>query len=457
MPHYDLVIIGTGSGNSLVTPDFADKNVAVIEKGVFGGTCLNVGCIPTKMFVQAAEVARTARESSRLGVDAAVEHVRWGDIRDRVFERIDPIAAGGREYRERGSDDGNTTVYAGHARFTGDHTLRVDGYDEEITGDQIVIATGARPVIPDVISTSGVHYETSDTIMRIDELPASLVIVGAGFIALEFAHVFSSLGVEVTMLARHDRVLRHADDDVSLTLTNAVANEWNLVRNATLEAVREAGKGVEVVLSDGRVVGAEMLLVATGRRPNTDDLGLEHTGVEVRSDGRVVVDEFGRTSVPGVWSLGDASSPYQLKHVANAEERCVAHNLVHSDDLRAFPHDVVPSAVFTHPQVATVGMTEAEARAAGHDVTTKVQAYGATAYGWALEDTSSICKLVADKKTRQLLGAHFVGPDASTLIQPAVQAMSFHLAADEMARGQYWIHPALTEVLENALLGLEFD
>ena len=457
MAHFDLVIIGTGSGNSLVTPDFADKRVAVIEKGVFGGTCLNVGCIPTKMFVQAAEVARSARESSRLGVDAHVDQVRWDDIRDRVFERIDAISAGGRAYRERGSDDGNTTVFSGHARFTGDRTLRVEGYDEEISGDQIVIATGARPNIPPVVTDSGVPYETSDTIMRIEKLPRSLVIAGAGYIALEFAHVFSSLGVEVTMLARGKRVLRHADDDVSRVLTHAATDQWALERDAVMESIEQRDGTIRVTLRGGRVVEGEMLLVATGRIPNTDDLGLENTGVEVRDDGRIVVDEYGRTGADGVWSLGDCSSPYQLKHVANAEERCVAHNLVHPDDLRAFRHDVVPAAVFTHPQVATVGLTEDEAREGGHAITTKVQKYGDIAYGWALEDTTSICKVIADKATKKLLGVHLVGPEASIVIQPAVQAMSFGLTADEMARGQYWIHPALTEVLENALLGLEFD
>ena len=457
MAHFDLVIIGTGSGNSLVTPDFADKRVAIIEKGVFGGTCLNVGCIPTKMFVQVAEVARSARESARLGVDAAVEGVRWADIRERVFARIDAIESSGRAYRERGSDDGNTTVFAGHARFTGPKSLAVEGHDDEITGEQIVIATGARPVIPDVVAESGVPYETSDTVMRIEALPRSLVIIGAGYIALEFAHVFSALGVEVTMLARGQRVLRQADDDVSRVLTQQAAKQWKLERDADVTGVETNEGGVRVNLSGGRAIDGEMLLVATGRRPNTDDLGLEHTSVETRDDGRIVVDEFGRTGQQGVWSLGDCSSPYQLKHVANAEERCVAHNLLHPDDLRAFPHDVVPSAVFTHPQVASVGLTEAEACEGGRTVTTKVQAYGDTAYGWALEDTTSICKVIADRSSKQLLGVHFVGPEASVLIQPAVQAMAFGTPADEMVRGQYWIHPALTEVLENALLGLEFD
>ena len=156
-----------------------------------------------------------------------------------------------------------------------------------------------------------------------------------------------------------------------------------------------------------------------------------------------------------MWALGDASSPFQLKHVANHEARVVAHNLVHPEDLRSFAHDVVPAAVFTRPQLASVGLTEAEARAAGHDVTTKVQRYGDTAFGWAMEDTTSICKLVADRRTGLLLGAHLMGPQASTLIQPIVQAMVTGLRADDMARDQYWIHPALTEVVENALLGLD--
>lgn len=457
MAHFDLVIIGSGSGNSLVTPDFKDKRVAVIEEGTFGGTCLNVGCIPTKMFVQAAEQALAARDAHRLGVDASVDAVRWADIRDRVFGRIDAISAGGLDYRRRGSDDGNTAVFTGHARFVDDHTLHVDGYDEPVTGEQIVIATGAHAFIPQKIRDAGLRYETSDTIMRLDKLPRSLVILGAGYIALEFAHIFHALGVEVTMLARGERVLRHADATISEVLTEQVAQQWRLETNVQIEGVTQDYDGVRFTLAGGREARGEVLLVATGRRPSTDDLGLEHTGIKRHDDGRIVVDEYGRTGVPGVWSLGDCSSPYQLKHVANAEERCVAHNLVHPEDLRAFPHEVVPAAVFTHPQVATVGLTQQQAEHSGSPLTIKVQKYGDVAYGWALEDSTSVCKVIADRQTRELLGAHFVGPEASTLIQPAVQAMSFGLAADEMARGQYWIHPALTEVLENALLGLEFD
>jgi mycothione reductase len=166
------------------------------------------------------------------------------------------------------------------------------------------------------------------------------------------------------------------------------------------------------------------------------------------------VDEFQRTSAPGVWALGDASSDYQLKHVANHEERTVAHNLAHPDDLVASDHRYVPSAVFTHPQLAAVGHTEASARAAGLRFVTALEPYGSTAYGWAMEDTTGVCKLLADPDTGLLLGAHLMGEQASTLIQPLIQAMSFGLTVRDMARGQYWIHPALTEVVENALLAL---
>ena len=454
--HFDLAIIGTGSGNSLVTPDFDDKRVAVIEEGLFGGTCLNVGCIPTKMFVYAAEVADTIRGSATYGVDSTLDGVRWRDIRDRIFGRIDPIEAGGRDYRVNGP---NTTAYLGHAEFVAPHQLRVQVADrvEDVTADQIVIATGAHSVVPEVISQSGVPFHTSDTIMRIEELPASMVILGGGFIASEFAHVFSALGVDVRVVTRGPRMLRKEDEEISAEFTALAERQWDVHLNATVVGAKSSAGGVALELESGELVNGEMLLVATGRHPNTEHLVLESAGVTTGSDGRVTVDEFGRTNVAGVWSLGDASSAYQLKHVANHEARVVAHNLVHPDDLHAFDHRFVPSAVFTHPQIASVGMTEAAAHDAGLDVTVKVQKFGDTAYGWAMEDTTSIFKVIADRHTRLILGAHVMGPMASSLIQPIIQAMSFGQTAPEVARGQYWIHPALAEVVENALLGLEFD
>ena len=452
MRHHDLAVIGTGSGNSLIDSRFDDLDVAMVEHGRFGGTCLNVGCIPTKMYVHPADVAQHVRHAQRYGIDATLDKVRWTDIRDRIFGRIDPIAAGGREYRVERCD--NVTVYEGHARFTGPREISVDGA-EPFTADRVVVAAGGRPAVPQVIVDSGVPYETSDTVMRIDSVPERLLIVGAGYIGAEFAHVFSALGAEVTIIGRGRTLLRAQDETVAERFTAAVRDRWDVRLEHPVAACAHGVDGVRLDLADGSSVTGDLLLVATGRTPNGDRLDLDRAGIAVHDDGRIVVDEFQRTTAEGVWALGDVSSPHALKHVANHEARVVGHNLAHPDDLRRTNHHAVPWAVFTDPQIAAVGMTEAQVRETGADYAVKVQSYGDVAYGWAMEDTTGFCKVIAERGTGRILGAHVMGPQASTVIQPLIQAMSFGTPARELATGQYWIHPALPEVVENALLGLD--
>ena len=456
MRHHELVVIGTGSGNSIIDARFDDLDVALVEHGVFGGTCLNVGCIPTKMYVYPADVAEAVRRASRYGVDASIDKVRWRDIRDRVFGRIDPISAGGREYRVDRCP--NITVYEGHARFTGHKELFVDRTDgsgtDAFTADRIVIAAGSRPVIPPPVAGSGVPYHTSDTVMRIEDLPEHVVILGSGYIGAEFAHVFSALGARVSIVGR-STLLRSQDETVCERFAAIASERWDL--HLGREAVSLTGDDGEIALelADGTVLRGDLLLVATGRVPNADRLDVVRTGVPTLADGRIVVDDQQRTPVDGIFALGDVSSPHQLKHVANHEATVVAHNLLHPDRPRRTDHRFVPSAVFTDPQIAAVGLTEGECRARGIDYTSSVQAYGDVAYGWAMEDTTGFCKVIAERGTGRLLGAHVMGLQASTVIQPLIQAMSFGLGAAEMATGQYWIHPALPEVVENALLGLD--
>ncbi|KAA0919555.1 mycothione reductase [Dietzia sp. ANT_WB102] len=454
--HFDLVVIGTGSGNSLIDESFADLSVAICEKGTFGGTCLNVGCIPTKMFVYAADTAISIQHSATYGVDSTLDGVRWPDIVSRVFDRrIDPIASSGEDYRRNRSD--NVTVYDGHATFVGPRTIDT-GTGEIITAESVVIAAGARPSIPDIVTEAGVAYYTSDDVMRIAELPKSLVIQGSGFIACEFAHVFSSLGVEVTVIGRSDVLLKHLDRELAERFTEQARQRWDVrlgQQIAAMTATGEDRRGVEITFEDGSTCTGDALLVATGRTPNGDLLGLDAAGVGM--DGELVrVDQYGRTTAEGVWALGDVSSPYQLKHVANHEQRVLGHNLRHPEDLQPFHHSHVPYAVFTWPQIASVGLTEAEANASGYDVTVKTQAYGDVAYGWAMEDSVGCCKLIADRATGLLLGAHIMGAHAPSLIQILIQAMEFKITVPDLARKQYWIHPAMAEVVENALLGLDF-
>jgi mycothione reductase len=451
--HFSLAIIGSGSGNVLVPDDDAHGDVALIEAGVFGGTCLNRGCIPSKILVHTADVAVQARTAYGFGIDAEVTGVDWPAVRDRTFSKIDRISAAGRRHR---AEAGHVTLFEGRARFVGPHELVIDD-TTRVTADRIVVATGSRPIIPPVIAEAGVEFWTSDNIMRIDELPASMVIVGGGSVAVEFAHIFSGLGVEVHIVNKADALLATLDTDVSARFTALSLDRWDVHLSATISGLhRTDGGGVTVVLDDGTKVSGDLLLVAAGRRPNTDDFGLELAGVKLRDDGRVLVDEYGRTTADGIWSIGDASSPFELKHVANAEARTVAHNLAHPDDLRPFRHEWVPAAVFTDPEIAHVG-ARLQDLVGRRPYVQSTQPYHDTAYGWALQDTIGFCRLYADPATGTLLGAHILGYQASLLIQPLIQAMSSGQSVASMARGQYWIHPALTEVVENALLKLPLN
>ncbi len=459
MNDFDLIIIGTGSGNSILTPDFDDANVAIVEKGVFGGTCLNVGCIPSKMFVYTADLALQASDSSKYGISTSYEGVDWPALRDRVFGRIDPIAAGGEKYRSE--EQANVTVFKGEGSFAGPNEILVtadDGSETRISSSKIVIAAGARVSTPPIPGLDEVGYYTSDTVMRLDELPDRMVVIGAGYIASELGHVFSSLGVDVTFLNRSAKMLRNEDDDISDRFTEVYSrrnNVLSLVADVGVSRTDTGSINVDMTV-DGTATKLETdaILVATGRTPNGDRLNLEAAGVASDDAGYIVTDDHGRTNVDGVWALGDVTTALQLKHSANHEARVVAHNLAHPDDLISRDLSLVPHAVFGNPQVAAVGLTEREVLAQGTPYVVKIQNYGDTAYGWAMEDSDSFVKLIAHAETRLLLGAHIIGPQASTLIQQLIQGMRFGQTVDEMANDQMYIHPALSEVIENALLGL---
>ncbi|HYN28283.1 MAG TPA: mycothione reductase [Dermatophilaceae bacterium] len=464
MPSHDLVILGTGSGNSILTPEFDDLDTAVVEHGRFGGTCLNTGCIPTKMLVLPADRVVEAQDAARLGVGSPRPVVHWPSVRDRVFGRVDGVADSGEAYRRSQS---HVTVYAGTARFIGPRRLALST-GEEVTGDRVVVGAGSRPNglpvdgLRHADPARGVH--TSETVMRLDALPPRMAVLGGGYVGCELAHVFAAYGVEVTQVQRSDRLLVHEDEHVSRRYTEVAAGRVDLRLSTTVRsATREGGVwSLDLTGAAGATrVEAEVVLIAAGRTPNGDLLDAPAGGLALDPAGRIVVDAEQRTPVPGVWALGDVSSPYQLKHVANHEARVVAHNL--AVDLGRVPgpprrtdHRFVPHAVFGHPQVAAFGPTRAELEAAGTAYVSATYSYGDVAYGWALEDTTGFLTVCADPVTRHVLAAYCVGPEASTLIQPLIQAAAFGQDAGEVARGQYWIHPALSEVVENALLGLRF-
>lgn len=453
---YDLVIIGTGSANSILDERFADWRVAIIERDVFGGTCLNRGCIPSKMFIYPADVIMEMRHLGALGVDADLRDVRWRDMRDRIFGRIDPIAAGGEEYRK---GQPNVDVYNGDARFVGTKRLAItmaDGTVAEITGEQIVIAAGARPSIPDVDGLAEAGLHTSDTIMRLDDVPPRLAVLGGGFIACEQAHLFEAFGSRVTMIVRGLGLLTHQDEEVSQRFTELSADRFDLRLLTTATSARRTDEGIVLttVHADGSVgeVTVDQVLVATGRTPNGEQLAVGATGVQLDNTGLVVTNSSLATCVDGIWALGDVRSPLQLKHVANHEGRVVQHNLLHRDEPIHIDEMFVPSAVFGFPQIASVGETEQALRNSRRDYLVGRRDHGATAYGWAMEDTTGFVKVLVDPMTRELLGAHIIGHQAAILLQQLVQGIRAGETVDSMAHNQMYPHPALSEVVENALL-----
>jgi mycothione reductase len=443
---FDLIIVGSGSGNAI--PSYLDDwKIAIVERGVFGGTCLNRGCIPSKMFVYPADVAVAAGSSSKLGIDTQFNGADWSAIRDRVFGLIDPIVEDGRTYRATGSP--NITLIEGTADFVDAHTLDVEG--RRITAPNILLAAGARPVVPPISGLMETGFHTSDSIMRLPELPKRLGIIGGGFIAVEMGHVFAGFGSHVTMFNRSNTLLRGFDHDISARFTEVFAERVELMLGHVPTKVERVADGIRITCAIGETTVDE-LLVATGREPNSDLLNVDAAGLECHHHGTVAVDDTMATNVPGIWAVGDLANNYQLKHLANAEAAVAFWNIAHPDDLRHQSYKAVPSAVFSNPQVATVGLTEREAEQQGRSFRVGRRDYAGTAYGWAMADDTGFAKVLVEDGTGLIIGAHVIGPQASSIIQPLVQAMQFDQRAEDVAREVFYIHPALTEVVENALL-----
>lgn len=455
----DLLIIGTGSGNSILGPGFEGWRVGIVERDVFGGTCLNRGCIPSKMLVVPANRIVEAAEAQSLGVRFAAPVPDWAAMRDRTFGRIDPIVVAGEKYR---SDQEGVEVFRGDARFTGMRTLAVSDSagTVELRADRIVLAAGARPYIPPVPGLADTPFHTSDTIMRIDSVPEHLIILGGGFIAAEMGHVFAALGARVSIVHRGQRLLRYEDAEVSARFTEEFARRVFLHLNTEVSSVRHAGGEFTLSLdcehtegvSSGETITGDALLVSVGRVPNGDELNVAATGVRMDAGGYVRTDDTLQTAVEGIWALGDIRNPRQLKHLANQEARVVSHNLLHPRDPVRIDQRVVPHAVFSHPEIGSVGEREVDLHARTHAHHVGRCEYSSVAYGWALEDISGFAKVLVCAETGLLLGAHVIGYQAATLMQQIAQAMQFGITAEQLAQQQIWCHPALPEVLENALL-----
>jgi dihydrolipoamide dehydrogenase len=454
MQTFDLIVVGSGSGLE-VSSDAANRgqSVAVIESGPFGGTCLNRGCIPSKMLIYSADVAETIRRARLFGIEAELRAIDWKFIIDRASNEVDGDA---RSIEQGNREHPNITVFKGTGRFVGHKTLEVDG--EQLTSGTIVIAAGTRPRVPEIDGIDDVVYLTSDEALRLPSQPRRLVIIGGGYIAAELAHFYGALGTEVTIVYRGSRLLRAEDDDIGAKFTEVYQRRFDLRLNAAVQRVRREGEEIRVDITAGGMAGslsADALLLATGRIPNSDTLAVERTGVRVNERGFIEADEYLETNVPGIWTLGDIAGRFQLKHSANLEAAHVSYNIQHPAERVAVDYHAMPHAIFASPQVAAVGLTEREARERGLPYAVGRYEYANAAYGSSIEDKDGFVKVLVDPESEEILGCHMLGTDASILIQEVANAMRIRATASAITQSIY-VHPALPEVVQRAFGAIEY-
>ncbi|MXR51760.1 dihydrolipoyl dehydrogenase [Halovenus sp. WSH3] len=464
MDEYDFLVIGSGSGLDVANAAVNQgQSVAVVEKGPLGGTCLNRGCIPSKHLLYHADVLETIERAEEYHIDAEVTDVDFSRI---VREVNEEVSADSDSIRRGLSSSPDHDLYDGEARFIDERTVEISGGEDDgarMRAETVLIAAGTRPTIPDIEGIEDTDYLTSTEALQLESPPERLVIVGGGYIAAELGHFFGTFGSEVTIIGRRPNLLPDADEEVAEAVTERYADRYTVHTGHAATAVSQDGDEITVeakpyeygddagtVDDEGVSVTGDELLVAAGRRPNSDTLNLDATGVETDDRGFIETDEYLRTTAEGVWALGDIVGEYLLKHNANHEAQTVVRNLFR-DDLTPVEYSVMPWAVFASPEVAGVGATEAELREAGREYATRTYEFDQTARGDAMH-ADGFLKAIIDLDG-EILGCHIIGPDASTLIQEVVVAMTAGSGTVQDIRESVHIHPALSEVVQRGFSG----
>jgi pyruvate/2-oxoglutarate dehydrogenase complex dihydrolipoamide dehydrogenase (E3) component len=444
MTRYDAVVIGSGQAGNPLSQKLADRGwtVALIEKEHLGGTCVNTGCTPTKTMVASAQVTHYARHADVWGVHTADVRVDLAGVVDRKDRIVNQWRSG---LEKKVADRKNLRLYRGAARFIAPHRLRVN--QEEIESERIFINTGARPAIPSIEGLDRIDYLTNASILQLRELPAHLLVIGGGYIGLEFGQMFRRFGSDVTIVHRDEHILPREDADVTLELQNTLEKEGIrfLLRARPTHVDKQDGQIVLKVDTAGgsETVRGSHLLIATGRRPNTDDLGLESAGVQLTPQGFVKVNGRLETNVPGIWALGDVKGGPAFTHISFNDYQIVYANLIEGKNLTT-DHRLVPYAVFTDPQLGRVGLSEKEARAAGHKLKVGTIPMSWVARAIERDETAGLMKVVVDAATDKILGAAILSSEGGEL----VQILEFVMRAGApytLMKGAVYIHPTLAE------------
>src|SRR3990167_5863388 len=439
MQSFDLIVIGAGSGLN-VSSAVAEigMKVAVVEKGHMGGTCLNRGCIPSKIIIHSADVAETIKKSKLFGINARISSIDFKKITNRASNIVDKDA---NEIEKAIIKDKNTTLFKVEAKFIAERTLKVG--KETIKGNKIIIAAGTRPSIPPIEGLNKVDFITSDEALRLRKQPKSMTILGGGYIAAELAHFYGALGTKINIVQRGKYLIPNEDGEISRKFTEIFREKYNVLTEFSATEVSKKGNKF-IVVAEGKKsnkkIISDALLVAAGRIPNTDVLDVKKGNVE--------------TNAKNIWALVDIVGKFLFKHSANLEAQYVYNNAILNKKIKV-DYTAMPHAIFSSPQIAGVGLKEQDLKQRKIKYAIGRYNYIDSGMGLALQDNEGFVKIFADKKTRKILGCHILGTDASTLIHEVIVAMKADLRIDAISDAVH-VHPALSEVVQRAALSIEW-
>ena len=441
---YDAIIIGSGQGGNPLGQRLAScgQTVALIESDHLGGTCINTGCTPTKAMVASAQIAHYVRNASRWGVHASNVGIDLGAILERKNKIVEDFRSG---WERKIGEQSNWHLYRGRARFIGPKQIQVA--KETLEGDSIFIDTGASPAIPRIPGLDSVHYLTNVSLLELRELPEHLLVLGGGYVGLEFGQMFRRFGSTVTIIQSAKRILPNEDEDVTAELQHNLESEGiRILLNARAIQVAGGNKGISLKVQDSsgtEIVSGSHLLVAVGRTPNTRDLALHTAGVKVDQKGFIVVNDRLETSAPGIWALGDVNGGPAFTHISYNDFQIVYGNLIEGKNLSTNSR-LVPYAVFTDPQLGRVGLTEKAARASGHKL--KIGKIEMRRVARAIEraETQGFMKIVVDAATDHILGASILSAEGGELVQ-ILTALMLAEKPYTLLKGAIYIHPTLAE------------
>ena len=453
MKDYDVIVIGSGSGSLIVDGALSEGlKVALVDKGPYGGTCLNLGCIPSKMLIYPADRIAEIQEAGKLGIDAEVRSIDFGSIMERMRKSRRETQT---QIRKGVEQLEGLDFYEGEGHFVADYTLEANG--ERIRGKKVFIASGSRTLIPPIKGVDSIDYLTNETVLELKERPGSIIIVGGGYIAVEYAHFFAAMGTGVTILEMLGGLAQSEEREISALLERQMAKRMRIYTNTQAQEIRKTSSGCTVVTKDGKTgkeaeYSAERVMIAVGRRSNADLLKVENTGVEVDKRGFIKVDDYLETSKKNIFAVGDANGQQMFLHVANREAAVAWHNSI-SRERMVMDYSAVPHAVYSHPQIASVGLTEESARK-DYRIQVGRAMYSDTAKGEAMMEEEGFAKAIVDEDSGRILGFHIIGPYAPILIQEVINAMATGGSLQGIYGGLH-IHPALPELIQRTFDNLE--